>query len=663
MKKSSLSKSFIQRVILVLIVIQVAVFALEYGFELAEMKRTLRLKVDAVGRLVGYASQKVLLESDVTEVGLLMDESLKDSDLISFKLEDANKYAAIERKRPGANEQNYQLATFPVLRGTEPIGTLTIGYSHESVNKAMVKRMLVKGGEIALLLVALSVVVTILFRSRVARRVELMEASLEKATHGDLTVRIEDSSNDEISKVAEGINYLVEQLRTSFKRIAELSEASSRTTGALVSSFNESIDAMAQQQQSAEDISAAIDKAAQSHSLITENTRKLYFSAEQNTLALQQSVAVNKDIAVRIEKLNSGMNAAHVTVDAINRAAGQAADLAGQATREARKGSSSADNVRSSVSMISEVISQSTAQSDRTTKIISEKGMMAVSEAKASMENIHLLTEALTASMLKLDAGSKDIAQIVAVIEDIAKRTRLLSLNTSIIAAQAGEHGKSFMVVANEMKQLSDQTANHTMEIAGIIGSIQDGIGDAVEKTRDASRRVEEGSYVVAGAGEALEEILEASQSSAAMVRRVVAAAEVQQSGLEEILSSLDQLEKLNTDVSTAMINEQGTISSFANTIELLCESMEVVSSSSEEQVVTMQHVMNNLLGANEQISQISTEIAANQHENLVVADSVATVINVTAATVKTLNGASGRLKEAFSGIDQLRQEMEQFKL
>jgi hypothetical protein len=79
--------------------------------------------------------------------------------------------------------------------------------------------------------------------------------------------------------------------------------------------------------------------------------------------------------------------------------------------------------------------------------------------------------------------------------------------------------------------------------------------------------------------------------------------------------------------------------------------------------VVTMQHVMNNLLGANEQISQISTEIAANQHENLVIADSIATVIDVTAATGQTLNGAAGRLKEAFSGIDQLRKEMEQFNL
>jgi len=659
MRVSSLSKSFILRVLLVLVVIQVVMIALTYSFELTDLKQNLRLKVDAVGRLIGYASQKVLEDNDVTQVGLLMDESLKDADLVFFKLEDNSNYAVIERKRIGNSDVS---ATFPILRGSEKVGILTIGYSLQSVKKAMVRRMFAKGGELALLLVALSVMVIVLFRSRVVSRVEVMESLLEKATHGDLTVAIDDRSNDEISRIAEGINFLIGQLRSSIARIAELSAASAGTTGALVTSFNESIAAMAQQHASTAEISAAIDKATQSHSLITRNTQQLHLFSGQNTLALQESVSVSKDIAGRIEQLNRGMNAAHVTVDAINRAAGKAAALAEQATQEARKGAASAGDVRNSVSMITEVITASAAQTDRTTRVISEKGIIAVSETRNSMESIHVLTESLTGSMLQLDSGSQDIAKIVSVIEEIAKRTKLLSLNTSIIAAQAGEHGKSFLVVANEMKQLSDLTANHTMEIAGILGSIQQGIAAAAAKTRDASRMVEEGSVVVAHAGEALEEILEASQNSASMVRRVMEAASVQQSGLEEVLAALDHLDKLNTNVSRAMIDEQGNISAFAGSIELLCESTEVVSSSTEEQVVTMQHVMNNLHGANEQISQIFAEIEANQHENLVIAESVQTVIAVTAKTVATLDGASSRLTEAFSGIDQLRQEMEQFK-
>lgn len=661
MKTSSLSKSFILRVLLVLVAIQALVFIVSYRLELADMNLKLRHKVDAVGRLIAHASERVIEESDVTDVGLLIDESLKDKDFVFFKLEDTNKYAAIERKGTGGGKADL-VATYEVTKGAEPLGTLFIGYSLDSVKKAMGKRMLAKGGELTLLLVALSLVVTVLFRSKVAKRVELMEESLEKVTHGDLTVRIDDNNNDEITKIAEGINFLIGQLRSSFVRIAELSNASSRTTGALVSSFNESIAAMAQQHQSTEEISAAIDNAAQSHSLITRNTQQLHTFSEQNTVALQQSVSISKDIADRIDQLSDGMKAAQVAVDAINRAAAQASTLAEQATTEARRGAASAGDVRNSVSMITGVITESAEQTDRTTRVISEKGIIAVSETRTSMENIHALTESLTGSMLQLAVGSKDIASIVSVIDDIAKRTRLLSLNSSIIAAQAGEHGKSFEVVANEMKQLADLTANHTMEIGGILGSIQQGISSAVDQTRNASKLVENGSLVVAHAGQALEEILEASQNSASMVRRVMEAASVQQDGLEKILSSLDHLEQLNTDVSRAMTDEQGNINSFADTIGLLCESMEVASSSTQEQGATMQQVLGNLLAANYQISQIASEIEANQHENLVIADSVQTVIEVTATTVDTIKGASSRLTEAFSGIDQLRQEMEKFK-
>ncbi|NJD91945.1 MAG: HAMP domain-containing protein [Geobacter sp.] len=659
MRASSLSKSFITRVLLVLVVVQLVMMAFTYSFELADLKRSLKMKVDAIGRLVGYASLRALDENDVNEVGLLIDESLKDGDLVFFKLEDPGKYVVIDRTKPGKSDLT---AVFPVVKGADTVGTLTIGYSLKGVREAMVMRMLAKGSELALLLIAISFTVIVLFRSRVASRVKEMEISLEQATHGDLTVTVADDRNDEISRIAEGINYLIGQLRSSFARIAELSAETSRTTGALVASFSASVASMEKQHESTTEISAAIDKATQSHGLITRNTQQLQQFSEQNTLALQQSVAVSKEIAGRIEQLNSGMDAAHKTVDAINRAAGQAASMAERATQEALKGASSAGNVRNSISMITEVISQSAAQTENTTRVISEKGMGAVNETRSSMESIHALTESLTESMLTLDSGSQDIAKIVAVIEDIAKRTKLLSLNTSIIAAQAGEYGKSFLVDANEMKQLSDLTANHTMEIAGIIGSIQLGISDAVEKTRDASRRVEKGSLVVANAGEALEEILDASRNSASMVRRVMDAATMQQSGLEEVLASLDHLEKLNTDVSRAMVAEQGNIGLFAGTIEQLCESMEVVSSSTEQQVVTMQHVMGNLRGANEQINQISSEIEANQHENLVIADSVQTVIDVTAETINTLNGASKQLTEAFTGIDQLRQEMEQFK-
>src|SRR6185369_4225035 len=165
MKTASLSKSFILRVLLVLVAIQALTFFVTYRLELAEMNLQLRHKIDAVGRLIAHASEKVIEESDVTDVGLLIDESLKDKDFVFFKLEDANKYAAIERKGTGGGTVD-QVATFTVTKGADALGTLSIGYSVASVKKAMARRMIIKGGELLLLLVAISIVVIVLFRSK-----------------------------------------------------------------------------------------------------------------------------------------------------------------------------------------------------------------------------------------------------------------------------------------------------------------------------------------------------------------------------------------------------------------------------------------------------------------------------------------------------------------
>jgi methyl-accepting chemotaxis protein len=659
MRRASLSASFIVRVLAVLVAVQALMLVLTYRMETTAMQRQLRAKVDAVGRLIAHASLRVMEENDITDAGLLIDEALKDSDFAYVKLEDPSKFVAIDRKGPVAADQ---VASYKVTKGAELLGTLYVGYSHKGVEKELARRMLAKGGELVLLLAGLSLVVVVLFRSRVARRVSVMADALEQATHGDLTVNIADRNNDELTRIAEGINFLTEQLRLSFVRIGELSDATARTADTLVASFTEGIAAMAMQHQSTEEISAAIANAAQGHGRITRNTQQLRIFSEQNTVALQQSVAISREIAGRILQLSSGMHDAQRAVDAISRASRHAVTLADQATSVSRSGATSAGDVRSSVTMIAEVISESAAQTDKTARVVAEKGMKAVSQTRGSMEGIHALTESLTESMLKLDTSSKDIARIVAVIDDVAKRTKLLSLNTSIIAAQAGEHGRSFMVVASEMKQLSDLTANHTMEIAGILGTVQQGIAESVARTQDASRRVEEGITVVAHAGESLEEILVASRDSAVMARKVMEAATLQQQGLKDVLVALDQLERLNTDVSSALVAEQGNIDSFAQTISLLCESMEAASSSTQEQGVTMQQVLGSLVTANDQISQITVEIEANQHENQVIAESVQTVTAASAATVDTLNGASDRLTEAFSGIHRLRQEMERFK-
>jgi methyl-accepting chemotaxis protein len=293
---------------------------------------------------------------------------------------------------------------------------------------------------------------------------------------------------------------------------------------------------------------------------------------------------------------------------------------------------------------------------------VAEHGIHSYNEAQDTMARIDGLSHSLTRTIGRLGEESKDIAKILAVISDVTERTKLLSLNASIIAAQSGEHGKGFAVVAQEMKLLSDQTAESTKSIVAILNGIQEGIGEAVEEAREASHTVKDGLAAVTVAGEALQEILDSSHGSSAMVRDIMDAAARQQVRLEEILNTMSMLQGLNSEVSRAMADEGGNIAELTRTFDILCESMDAARRAIEWQVATLKDVMGNVVSATSQTSGIARELEANDAENKAIDSSVQEVVAITARTTDTLNTASGKLLDVVSQMEVLVQEVKQFR-
>src|SRR5205814_8709423 len=109
----------------------------------------------------------------------------------------------------------------------------------------------------------------------------------------------------------------------------------------------------------------------------------------------------------------------------------------------------------------------------------------------------------------RLGDRSVAIGKILNVIDDVAEQTNLLALNAAILAAQAGEYGKGFSVVAAEIRELSERTASSTREIANLIRAVQDEVSNALQAMASGSRLVEDGVSLSHEAGRALNNILE----------------------------------------------------------------------------------------------------------------------------------------------------------
>ncbi|MEJ8560828.1 methyl-accepting chemotaxis protein [Yoonia sp. GPGPB17] len=143
--------------------------------------------------------------------------------------------------------------------------------------------------------------------------------------------------------------------------------------------------------------------------------------------------------------------------------------------------------------------------------------------------------------MGEIEESSKQITQVIGVIDDIAFQTNLLALNAGVEAARAGESGKGFAVVASEVRALAQRSADAAKEISGLI--------------ENSSRHVSQGTQLVGNAGEALSEIITQVNDISSMTSQIATSAEEQAIGLSEINMGVNQLDQA-TQQNAAMVQE-----------------------------------------------------------------------------------------------------------
>jgi len=182
------------------------------------------------------------------------------------------------------------------------------------------------------------------------------------------------------------------------------------------------------------------------------------------------------------------------------------------------------------------------------------------------------------------------IGAVVETIDDIAEQTNLLALNAAIEAARAGEHGKGFAVVADEVRKLAERSGRETKQIAELIAQVQTGTQEAVAAMDSGAATVELGSQKADQAGRALQEILEAVQATVRQVGEIASSSQQMASGARSVTDAMHSISAV-VEQSTAATEEMSaqagqvtmSIQSIAAVSEQQSAATEEVSASTEE--------------------------------------------------------------------------------
>jgi len=229
-----------------------------------------------------------------------------------------------------------------------------------------------------------------------------------------------------------------------------------------------------------------------------------------------------------------------------------------QLARGARSQSSQSEQTATSMTEMSQTILEvarnagEVSDSAKDTREKAEEGLDRVSMTLEGIKRIADTVIKSTDTIKSLGSSSEHIGEIISTINDIADQTNLLALNAAIEAARAGEQGRGFAVVADEVRKLAERTARSTGEIGEMITRIQTETDASVATIESGREEVGTGVALADDAMAALGEIVESSKKSAEMVQRIASATEQQSAAIEEVSTTIESIAQVSTQAEAA---------------------------------------------------------------------------------------------------------------
>ncbi|HEV8243610.1 MAG TPA: methyl-accepting chemotaxis protein [Nitrospirales bacterium] len=201
------------------------------------------------------------------------------------------------------------------------------------------------------------------------------------------------------------------------------------------------------------------------------------------------------------------------------------------------------EEVRQAGVQISERAKQ-VAQAAEATSVAGRTGLAAVQDTTQTMDKIRDQVEAVAANVVALSEKTQAVSEIITSVNDIAEQSHLLALNAAIEAAAAGEAGRSFSVVAGEVKSLADQAKQSTVQVRNILSEIQKGITGSVMLTEEAVKRVESGKKQAEVAERTIKDLAETTIESVQAFQQTIATTNQQQIGYDQVTQALQDIRR-----------------------------------------------------------------------------------------------------------------------
>ncbi len=615
-----------------------------------KLKELLERDKDIGYSMIVNANRKILFHSDPVMAGRDVHGTLTDS--VSYK------GVAIYR-----HDSFYEFSMPLNDASGKNIGELRLGIRAKSINKQVYGLVIWALGisilcfSVAIILVYLSV------RRFIIDPVKDIEKISEEIADGNLTVSINIKGNDEIAILGRSINRMASNLKNIVMKARSITDDISNVMKEVRSVSQKVIEGSSSQKNSIENVSHYVQKIGDSLKIISVGTDSLASSIESiSSSVTEMSYSIDK-VADNANKFSVTASDAASSIEEMLASIREISESLEIISSSSDETASSISEVNTTVKEIENLATESSRIAEEVALAASEKGISAVKSLVDGMVEIKNSVIEISDVINSLSRRSEDITKILNVISDVTDQTGLLALNAAILAAQAGEHGKGFSVVADEIKNLAEKTALSTKEIADIIVSIQKETERTVETVRKGVESVEKGVKLVNEMDSALKSIFDLSNKSFEKAKII------QRATVEEV--------KVINGITTAVRNMTEQIEHISRSIKeqsmgskLIIEAMERikelsvhVKTATREQSDNSKQITISITDMSHHASQIANAISEQKQKSIEIIKLIMDVENIASNSLNI----SQKMDEVITSLEEksrnLSIEMERFRI
>ena len=434
-----------------------------------------------------------------------------------------------------------------------------------------------------IVVILLYIVIAFLFARNISKPIKLLADGATRVADGDYTVRIASTNDNEIGLLSQSFNKMVENISSAIEEIHLRNEETRNAAEQANKAMKAAEDQNKYLEESTNIMLEAIDRLSKgdlSVSLVPlkkdddvarlylgfnkalENIRTMFIKINQ---VVNSTVGSSNEISSSTEQISAGANEQSMHISEVASAVEEMTRTILASSENAKVAAESAnDNGRSAAEGGSIVVETIT-------------GMKRISEVVTNAAN----------TIEALGNSSSQIGEIIQVIDDIADQTNLLALNAAIEAARAGEQGRGFAVVADEVRKLAERTTKATKEIAEMIKLIQQNTTLAVNSIKQGTSEVEKGRLLAEEAGESLQKIINGTHRSADLIKQLSDASREQYITSESISKNIEGINSVIQE-TTAGIRDIANASEELRTMTTNLQSLIVQFNIGEEEPALM---------------------------------------------------------------------------